>query len=171
MLAEERAVTRHQAVRADFHLRHVVDVEPRQAGLSRAEKQRDILAPGHVGRLEEAQALAPEAHELRELLGLARAKRDPAIHVDAAQHEAGVHAVVDVPLIDVVVELGASAGEHVPVARRIDDNFRAQRLPPRFALEQDARDAAGLHHRQRGPRMQHDANLLLQQHLLRKYSE
>ena len=75
--------------------------------MSRAEKQRDILAPGHVGRLEEAQALAPEAHELRELLGLARAKRDPAIHVDAAQHEAGVHAVVDVPLIDVVIELGS----------------------------------------------------------------
>ena len=118
----------------------------RHPRLTRPEKQRDVFAPGDIRRLEKTELLPAEAHEFSELLGLEVAKVDPAIHVDAAEAQGGVHAVVDVALVDVVFELGARAREHVAVPGGIDHHPGAQCASTCFAFEQHPADAPVLDH-------------------------
>jgi len=45
-------------------------------------------------------------HEVGKLFALEQAEIDPTVHVDPGDHEAGVHAVMDIARIDIALELG-----------------------------------------------------------------
>src|SRR5690606_24073426 len=84
-----------------------------------------------------------------------------------AEHEAGVHRVVDVALLDVGVETSTCAGKDVTVAGAVDDDLGHQRLTAFLALKDDALDRAFLDNRHSGPRMEDDAAASVDQHFLR----
>jgi hypothetical protein len=164
--AEELGVAFHQPVAADLDLGHVVDVERREARLARAEPHRHVGPPGDVGRLEEAELLPPALHHRAQLVGMVDLPVDPAVHVDPADDPRGVHRVVDVAFLDVGVERGPGAGEHVAVAGGVDHDLGEDRLAPALALEDHALGGAVLDQRPRGPGVEHEPHAGCKQHLL-----
>ena len=64
--------------------------------------------------------------------------------------------MVDVAFLDVGVELGPGAGEHVAVAGGVDHDLGEDRLAPGLALEDHALGGAVLDQRPRGPGVEHD---------------
>ena len=168
--AVEREMCGHQFVRAYFDCGLVIDIERRIARLARPEEQGDVIAPGHKRTVEEAQCLAPALHEMGELLGLLRAERDPALHVDAAEQPGRIHAVMDVLRLDVGFECGPGAREQVAVTGGVDHDPCTYGPAPLLALEDCAAHRTRLENRRRGPGVQHEAHAALEHEPLRSQS-
>ena len=158
-------VADRELARAQLDRGQVLHVDGAVARQPRAHEQRHVVAPGHERLLEELELLAPERHEGGEALGLVPAEGEPPLHVDAAEQERGVDAVVDVALVDVGLEGGVRARDQVGIAGGVDHHLGEDGVAALLALEDGALDDIALEDRRGGPGVQQQAHLGLAHHL------
>ena len=156
----------HGLVRAHFDRGEVVHIERRIAGLAWPHEQGHFVAPGHKGPLKQTTFRAPFGHERREGIGLPCLEGNPAVHVHAAQHKGGVHAVVNIGFFDVGVKLGTCTAKQITIARGIDHHLGHDRHAAFLALEHHAFDGAVFHDGQGGPRVVDQFDATFQDDLL-----
>ena len=155
-----------QMPRAQLDGGQVLDVNGAVAGQARPHEQRDVVAPGHERLLEELELVTgPSAMNCGEAFGFIPAEGEPSLHVDAADQEGGVDAMVDVAFVDVGFELACvramrSASPVVSTTHLGQDGVAAF-----LALEDGALDDIALQDRRGGPGVQQQPHLGLAHHL------
>jgi putative tryptophan/tyrosine transport system substrate-binding protein len=87
--------------RAQLDRRQVIDINFAVACQARSQEQGDVVAPRHEWLLEEFDLIAAKRHEGGERVRLVAAKSKPTFHIDPAEQEHCVHAVVYVVGVDI----------------------------------------------------------------------
>ena len=118
------------------------------------------------GRSNRPQVSRPRAMNAANCSGWPALNAIQRVHVHAAEQPRGVHAVVDVGLLDVVVERGAGAREQVAVAGGVDHHLGHDGHAAFLALEDHALDRAALDDRLRRPRVVDQLDAALEHQLL-----
>ena len=91
-----------------------------------------------------------------------------AFEVNPAEQPRGVHAVVNVLLLDVRFVRSARTRENVAVAGGVDHYFGKDRLPPTFALEDNAAHGAAFDDGVSRPRVVNEAHASVEYQVLRQ---
>ena len=154
-----------ELARAQLDRGQVLDVDGAVAGQPRAHEQGDVVAPGHERLLEEFELRAAQRHELGEALRVVAAEGEPSLHVDAAEQEGGVDAVVDVALVDVGFQARVGARDQVGIAGGVDHDLGENGVAALLALEDRALDDVAFQDRRGCPGVQQQAHLGLARHL------
>ena len=154
-----------QLARAQLDGGEVLDIDGAVARQPRAHEQRHVVAPGHERLLEDLSLARPCAMSSEKPLGSSRRKASQVLHVDAAEQERDVDAVVDVALVDVGLEGGLRARDQVGIACRVDDGLGVDRVAAFLALEDGALDDVAFEDGMRAPGVQQQAHLGLGHHL------
>ena len=156
----------HQFARADLDRGEILDMHRAVAGQARSHEQRDVRTPREKRLFEERELVAPALHEIGEALLVVATERGPALHVDAAQHEGGVDAVMDVTRVDVRPRSVTPAqNQEVGIAGRVDHDLGEHGVASLLALEDRAADSAAVldDRRDPPPGVQHELHLAIEQ--------
>src|SRR5271166_6957799 len=117
-------MTDGKLTRAQFYRGLILDIDGAIACKTRAEEQSHVVTPGHERLLKKFNPFAAKGHKGRERFRLVAAKRKPAFHIDAAEQEHSIHAMMDIAGVNISLTLRACARNQIGVAGGVDDDFR-----------------------------------------------